>query len=167
MKSGSRSYVVGLALLGVMYLTGCGDSPAPQAPAPAAPQPAAPAAQTAAAPAESAARAAAPSAPQTHLGKTLESGRSIECTNNLTQIGKGIAMYVISNDEKLPKSLNDLVQSGCCTDALRRCPATGTEYEYLIAEPTRLSGNAAGIKVAKCPAHGCVLYADGHVALEK
>ena len=162
MKSSFKSCVaVGLALLGAVCFSGCEESPAPQ-------QPAAPAPQHEPSPAERAARKyVAPIAPQTHLGKSLESGKSIECTNNLAQIGKGIAMYVISNDEKLPKSLEDLVQSGCCSDALRRCPATGTEYEYLIAEPTRLAGNTAEIKVAKCPAHTCVLYADGHVAAEK
>lgn len=165
MKYSFKSCVAAsLALLGIVFFAaGCEESPAPQTAAPAAP-----AARQEPSPAERAAQKyVAPIAPQTHLGKTLESGKSIECTNNLTQIGKGISMYVISNDEKLPKSLNDLVQSGCCTDALRRCPATGTEYEYLIAEPTRLAGNTSELKVAKCPAHGCVLYADGHVAVEK
>ena len=92
-----------------------------------------------------------------------------DCASHLKQMAMCILTYV--NDHRgnmpspqalvkgkyLPQSVLDDKKS------VIHCPGCGAMYEFLIPENTKLIGVTPATPMLKCPAHGYVVFVDGHV----
>ena len=143
------SGVFGLALCAGLLLTGCDKLKAKgEANAKAAED-------KANAQAQAAVQGRVPGQAQTGYGKSMEQGSSADCVSHLKQVGTFLYMC----GDHLPTSKGELTQNGCPAEVLR-CSG-GADYEFLVKG--RVRNNSGNIKVLRCPAHGKVLYSDGHV----
>ena len=115
------------------------------------------------------------------FGKAREQGRKTQCMNNLKQIGLGIEMYRVDNEDRYPADLNVLYNTATPSDGyidnlkVFKCPSTvnavpatpgAGDYTYVGAAlaPNAPSGSLVAHDDANNHAGGRnELFADGHV----
>lgn len=110
------------------------------------------------------------------LAKAKSKAQAIQCINNLKQLGIACRLYSSENEDRYPKSWEEIEAEIGGTSNLRVfvCPADkagGNSRSFAEASASssyvyELSGgvhtNASAI-VTQCPIHGHVLYVDGSV----
>lgn len=116
------------------------------------------------------------------LGRAREQGRRTSCMNNLKQIGLGIAMFRLDNEDQYPATLDDLYAGPLVTDnnyidnlQIFKCPSTANaipatpsagDYSYpAVPAPNALSSTVMCSDNVGNHAGGVnSLFVDGHTA---
>ncbi|HOC30925.1 MAG TPA: hypothetical protein PKK84_01620, partial [Armatimonadota bacterium] len=72
-----------------------------------------------------------PGGPTTTVGMGLESGRAVDCSNNLSQIRYAIGLERMNDPDTatLPPNLEVLSRNGI-SPQMRKCPVSNQPYQY-------------------------------------
>ena len=101
-------------------------------------------------------------------GKAKGKASTISCTNNLKQLGLGLMMYAIDNDDKLPanKDWEKTIAEHVGDAKAFVCPACQKHYAYYGNGQLPKDPSSAVILICQGDHEGKknVLFADGHVA---
>ena len=107
------------------------------------------------------------------LSKAKSRAQSIQCVNNLKQLGLACRIYSVDHDEKYPKSWDE-IRAEIGRGSVLVCPAiqspdkvhtfedglAASNYAYLGAGASETNAQQV---IAICPIHGHTLRADGSV----
>ncbi len=107
------------------------------------------------------------------LSNAKSKAQSIQCVNNLKQLGLACRIYSVDHDEKYPKSWDE-IRAEIGKGSVLVCPSLQTPDKILSFEDGLAASNysylGAGASetnvqqvIAICPIHGHTLRADGSV----
>jgi competence protein ComGC len=94
------------------------------------------------------------------FGRAKKKAQSINCSNNLKQVGLAALQWSLDHEDVFPSDLSSMKKE-LGTDKITCCPADNA-VPYQILSPG-VAGNDSSVVYARCPIHGLVILVNGSV----